>query len=85
MSVEVPTDSIATVWVQTSDAAGNRSCESNYVGVNVTAGVPPAPFPTQPSAQWFDVAGRRIRPPGVPGVYFVRLGRGRPAHAVVIR
>ena len=54
-------------------------------GVNVTAGVPPAPFPPQKGVEWFDVAGRRIRPPRVPGVYFVRSGRGRPAHVVVIR
>lgn len=85
MTVQIPTDSVATVWVETTDARGNRSCPSNYVGVNLTVGVPPFVRANAPDSEWFDVTGRRITAPRAPGVYFLRRGRGHVRSVVVIR
>lgn len=82
LEVAVPTDSIATLWVVTSDTTGNHSCPSNFVAVNLVAGVTPASAP--PVLEWFDVAGRRLPgKPSVPGVYFWRRGRERGVRVVL--
>lgn len=85
MTVQIPTDSVATVWVETADLHGNRSCASNHVGVNLTVGVPGFPHVTPPGSEWFDVAGRHVQAPHTPGVYFLRRGRGNVRSIVVIR
>lgn len=78
----VPDDSVATVWVVTQDIAGNRSCPSNHVGLNLVASVPPAA--AAPALEWFDVAGRRLAAmPTAPGVYFWRRGRERGVRVVL--
>jgi len=82
LEVAIATDSVATVWAITKDVAGNTSCRSNHVGVNLVAGVPPAATP--PALEWFDVAGRRLREkPTAPGVYFWRRGRERGVRVVL--
>lgn len=82
LEVPIATDSVATVWAITRDVAGNRSCASNHVGVNLVTGVPPAVVP--PALEWFDVAGRRLRKkPTAPGVYFWRRGRERGVRVVL--
>lgn len=59
------------VWLVTRDSVGNVACDSPHVGLNLTVDVPPD---TLVAARWYDVAGRRVRPPLPPGVYVVRQG-----------
>lgn len=73
-SLELPIDaSVWTAWVTTRDTLGNQSCQSPPVGFNLTTGVPPDSIPLR-HEEWFDVAGRRVKPPIGPGVYIVRTG-----------
>ena len=73
---------VCTVWVETQDANGHRSCPSNLVGVNLTLSVPPGL--ARPSrARWYDVTGRHLDKPGPRGVYFVRDTTG--VRRVVVR
>jgi hypothetical protein len=83
MAAPLPAVEHATVYVVTADTAGNRSCPSNYLGVNPpSVGVPHSPPAL--AEEWYDVAGRKLRErPSGPGVYFVRAGKARKV--VVLR
>ena len=83
-SVFIPIDAPASVWVYTTDHAGNRSCDSHVMGINVppTLGVPPDAT-TVARTQWFDVAGRRVAKPNAPGIYYWRRGRDRGVSVLV--
>lgn len=85
MVVQIPTDSIATVWVSTTDIHHNASCASNTIGVNLVAGIPGLPPAAMLGLQWFDVAGRSIPRPTRQGVYFARRGKAKATHVVVVR
>jgi hypothetical protein len=86
--LDVPTDSVATVWAVTSDTAGNRSCPA-YGIVNATLdtprGWPKTPPAPPPAPEWYDLAGRRLHQrPTMPGVYFERIG-GSWSRIIVLR
>jgi len=61
-----------SVWIVTSDFAGNRSCRSNVVIFGSTAAVEPQT--ASAPDRWYDVAGRRVEPPRMPGWYILRRG-----------
>ena len=82
LQVSLATSSVATVWVVTKDRSGNLSCDSNLLTVNATTDVQGGPAA---KAEWFDVFGRRVRPPVSPGIYMVRRGRGPATRVVVVR
>ena len=60
-SVQVPSDTAATVYLVARDSTGNRACPSR----TRTVGIPPVSVPPPPSVTWrrpawFDVEGRRL-------------------------
>lgn len=69
-----------SLWVATVDALGHESCWSDPVQLGGGVGVEPEP--SGPAVRWYDVAGRRVYRPSLPGIYFWRDGqrRGRVAH-----
>lgn len=68
-----------TCILVTRDTAGNESCPSNRIAVNL----PPVSVPFQERVMYYDIGGRRIPTPKSPGVYFVR--EGARARRVVVR
>ncbi len=87
-TLRVPDSPEATMWVSVVDVAGNVSCGSNLITVNIpTTAVKDPPFWVGPGAEVrvFDIAGRRVRPPLASGIYLQRwyqygvaLGAARP-------
>ncbi len=81
-TLQVPSDTIATVWVTAVDSAGNESCASNLETVNLPpTGVESPTWCIGDQYRWFDVAGRhhqvaddRPIPPAVlpSGIYWRR-------------
>lgn len=60
-----------SLWVAAVDSAGNEGC---WAGIQLNGGLAVDPAPTGPGVRWYDVAGRRVREPHGPGVYFWRQG-----------
>lgn len=83
VAFELAIEWTCSVWAVTSDLVGNRSCPSNFVGLNVPAAVEPGES-ARDSTEFFDVSGRRVRHPLPPGVYFRRRA-GVVSKTVVLR
>lgn len=78
VTVEVTVDSEGVLWVETVDAAGNHSCDSNLIVVAYTTDTPPTEGAPSSATVWYDVAGRRYRrEPTAPGVYVRVQGNER--------
>lgn len=68
-SVTLELDGVWSVWAVTLDAVGNRSCDSPFIGL----GLPPTSVPVAPPSVTeccYDIAGRHVKPPLPPGIYF---------------
>lgn len=70
-SLELPDGILATVYVTTTDSAGNESCPSNYITISGVVGV--GSHPVKP--RYYDIAGRRVEKPDKPGIYWEVRGR----------
>ncbi len=68
------------VYAISVDSAGGRSCPSNTIGLVPTVGVPPASA-SEPVVRYYDLQGRRVRPPLRSGVYFKRT---RSTYKIVV-
>ena len=66
-----------TVWAVCVGLMGGRSCPSNESGVNLTVSAPNIEPLAIPRVEWFDLNGRRIAKPMMPGVYFTRWDQGK--------
>lgn len=94
-TLEYPDAPEASMWLTVFDAAGNESCRSNMITVNIsTTGVAPQPSATVPF--WYDIAGRRlhefdglspaqIRERGRSGVLWMRTAAGTAKRTVILR
>ena len=70
-TLEIPSDTLASLYLVAVDAAGNRSCPGNAITVNGRVGVDPVT--SLEAVRWFDVMGHRVAPnPKTPGIYFRR-------------
>jgi hypothetical protein len=76
-----------SVWVVAIDRAGNASCASRVLGLNVPPlEVPPAFRAPDTVLTLYDLAGRRLPSlPTRPGVYFARSRAGERRRIVVVR
>jgi len=84
-TIQVPDDTLATVYLVAVDAAGNRAvCGSPPYTVGARVGVGSSVPPTRDGPlQWYDIAGRRLAgKPKKTGVYW-EIGRGRRRVIVV--
>lgn len=72
-TLEVPSDTLASVYLVAVDLAGNKSCASRTITVNGRVGVEEGQPKPLPVGLWYDIAGRRIPKPTTPGVYFHSL------------
>jgi len=84
-SIEVPRDTVATVWVSTVDQAGNESCLSEPAWAGCCVGVEEIARPP-PEVLWYDVAGRVYHSrPTRSGVYWERGGIQGKRKLVIFR
>lgn len=75
---------IWSLYVTTKDSLGNESCPSNVITLGGIAGVGSPTPRRRPLPELFDVAGRRVRAPFIPGIYFRRAGDSL-ARVVIVR
>lgn len=83
--LEIPASWMGPLWVAHVDTAGNVSCPSNWVHVNIPpTSVPPVSTEIEDrTIRWYDVSGRRIKSPTHTGIYFKRVGRTKSVTVVV--
>lgn len=96
-TIRLPDSPAASAWLTVLDVAGNESCASNWITVNIpTTSVGESPGGAAFPARWYDISGRRrrelegltpaeVRERGVTGILFVQTSAGRARKIVVLR
>jgi hypothetical protein len=82
-AVDVPEGELRTYYVTVRKPSGAESCPSNLVTLNGRLDAPLS-TPAAPIVRYYDVQGRRVHEPLVPGIYW-RVSRGVARRVVRLR